>query len=115
MSAVSHMGGGKGEGSLVEAFYGSQHLDITTRSGDEVDDDACASVARGDCWCHAVKHNQTRPILNEYRTTDRCAYSSTAFGRSKIRDRRVKYVYAVMECNPYRSSIPMVLGTLLGS
>jgi len=31
--------------SLVETFYGSQHLDITTRGGDEVDDDACASVA----------------------------------------------------------------------
>ena len=41
--------------SLVEAFYGSQHLNITARSGDEVDDDACASVARSDCWCHAAK------------------------------------------------------------
>jgi len=87
MSVISHTEEGKGKDSLVEAFYGSQHLDVTTRSGNEVDDDACASVARGDCWCHAVRDDQPRSISNEYRTTNRCAYSSTAFGRSKIRDR----------------------------
>lgn len=48
----------KGEDSLVEAFYGSQHLNITARSGDEVDDNACASVTRGNCWCHAMKNDQ---------------------------------------------------------
>jgi hypothetical protein len=45
MSAIIRMEQQKDEGSLVETFYGSQHLDITTRGGDEVDDDACASVA----------------------------------------------------------------------
>lgn len=42
----------KGRGSLIEAFNGSQHLNITASSGDEIDDDARTSVARGDCWCH---------------------------------------------------------------
>jgi len=30
---------------FIEAFYGSEHLNITTSSGDEIDDDASASVA----------------------------------------------------------------------
>lgn len=44
---VSHHSHGEKErqDSLVEAFYGSQHFNITARSGDEVDDDARASVA----------------------------------------------------------------------
>lgn len=33
---------------LVEAFYGAQHLDIATGSGDEVDDDPRTRVAGRD-------------------------------------------------------------------
>jgi hypothetical protein len=44
---VSHRsyGGTKWQNLLIEAFYGSEHLNITTSSGDEIDDDASASVA----------------------------------------------------------------------
>ena len=45
MSVIIRMEQQKGKDTLVEAFYGSQHLDITTRGSDEVDNDACASVA----------------------------------------------------------------------
>ena len=44
----------KGGDSLIKAFYGSQHFNITTSSGDEIDDYARASVARGNCWCHSI-------------------------------------------------------------
>lgn len=33
------------EDSLIEAFYGSQHLNITASRGDEIYDDARTSIA----------------------------------------------------------------------
>jgi len=45
MSAINPIGEQKDKHLLVETFYGSQHLDIAARSSDEIDDDACASVA----------------------------------------------------------------------
>lgn len=64
MSAINRTKEQKGRCSLIEAFYRSQHLNIATSSGDEIDDDARASVARGDGWCHST--GRSGPINRDW-------------------------------------------------
>ena len=69
--------------SLVEAFYRPQHFHIAAGRSHEVDDNACARIAGSDSRSNTAQIKRLVPSSSSSgEWTYRCAYSSTALGKS---------------------------------
>ena len=69
--------------SLVEAFYRPQHFHIAAGRSHEVNDNACARIAGSDSRSNTAQIKRLVPSSSSSgEWTYRCAYSSTALGKS---------------------------------
>jgi hypothetical protein len=73
----------EGRYSLIETLYGAEHLNISTSRGNKVDDDTGAGMARGNGSGNTDRRHVSSAATPQTYASYRCAYSSTAFGKSE--------------------------------